>query len=220
MSSSVPGTQGRRGNEKECVVASIWTLLKVLALFIPLEKSKILFSLRSSSFGTWTPVFETIQVSSCWQAWKSDASILVSSPYSRRVSESLFQVKPSLNGIFKHNFACPTIKKEIITWTQLRCSHILLYDIGSLWHRLINPHSKKKFQLLKLSPLKKQKVSLRELHNYFWKLNDDFPQRTEGKGRCGADGVIVPLWRKNISTPCKNILIGLPSGKPAHIHKG
>lgn len=44
--------------------------------------------------------------------------------------------------------------------------------------------------------LKKQELSLRKLHSLFLKLNDDFPQRTKGKGRCGADGFTVPLWRK------------------------
>lgn len=39
-------------------------------------------------------------------------------------------------------------------------------------------------------------------------------------GRGGADGVIVPLGRRNISAPYESILIGLPPGKPAHMNKG
>lgn len=105
--------------------------------------------------------------------------------------------------------------KKKVPWMKLKCPEILIHDIG-----LLHPYSKKKFQFFKPSPLKSRKHYLESCTIYFWKLNDDFPQRTEGKGRCRADGFIVPLWRKNISTPCKNILIGLPSGKPAHTHKG
>lgn len=99
--SLVPRNPGGRGKDNVCTPASTWTLFKVLALLIPPEKSKILFSPRLSKFRTWRPGSKTIQVLSCWPASEFCTKTLVFSSYSKEVwlnvSESLFQGKPSLN---------------------------------------------------------------------------------------------------------------------------
>lgn len=71
MSSSVPGTQGRWGNENECVVASMWILLKVLALFIPPEKSDSIFTTVVLIWNLKTRI-QDHSGSKLLTAWKSD----------------------------------------------------------------------------------------------------------------------------------------------------
>lgn len=47
-----------------------------------------------------------------------------------------------------------------------------------------------------------------------------FPKAQREKEDVEQTDSLFPSGEKNISAPCKNILIGLPSGEPAHIQKG
>lgn len=85
----------------------------------------------------------------------------------------------------------------------------------------LNSYSKKKFQLLKLSALKKSKKDhLKSCTIISENEMVIFPKGHRGKEAMEQMDSLFPYGEKNISTPCKNILIGLPSGKPIHVHKG
>lgn len=49
-----------------------------------------------------------------------------------------------------------------------------------------------------------------------------FPTKDGGGGKKEVEQMesLFPYEKRNISTPYKSILIGLPPGKPAHMHKG